>query len=184
MRRTSASATSCRASSRRCRSGSASRPSNLAAPARRTETVAAIASAFSSRHSSREWSCGTRNVSSQSSSSASEASAAVGPVGPAGRCGAARKLRRRPATASRAAAVDCSRGSAASARSARALTARAASSRSAERGRAGQSSMCAQIPAPAASAHPSSRAGSADTGAAIVTGRTNVRIAEVPAAAQ
>ena len=40
------------------------------------------------------------------------------------------------------------------------------------------------IPAPAASAHPSSRAGTADIGAAIVTGRTNVSIADVPAAAK
>ena len=44
--------------------------------------------------------------------------------------------------------------------------------------------MTAQIPAPAARPQPSRRSGIAEFGAGIVTGRTNVRIADVPAAAK
>jgi hypothetical protein len=182
--RTRACVTASRATASLFRSGSSTRPSSRAAPARSTEAVAAIASAFSSRHNSSEPAFGTRKLRSQSSSSTREASAAVGPVGPVVRCGVARKRLRRLDTASRAAAAESSRASFGSARSASARHARAASSRSAAPERGGQSSRCARIPANTASAHPSRRAGRADIGAAIDTGKTNVNIAAVAAAAK
>src|SRR6266496_1077600 len=74
--------------------------------------------------------------------------------------------------------------SSASTSSARAAAAFAASRRRPARGRAGQSSICAQIPTPAAKPHPPSRAGTSEKGAVSVTGRMNVSRAGAPAAAK
>ena len=89
IRRPSASATASRARSRRPKSGRTAPPRNVAALARRTDAVAARASAFSSRQRSSEGevALGARNDSNQSSSSTREARAIVRPVGPVGRYG-------------------------------------------------------------------------------------------------